>query len=133
MCLRMYCKYLIYLCALMQFFKTNIFGVLALLVGMLLLLNTFININEIQSFNAFQNVGEYVAVKTSMEPNLYTGSLRLSLMFLLFLLIPVVLSIVHKRKKGNKIILYSSIIIILINFLVYPYFLTLLSNTINTI
>jgi hypothetical protein len=114
----------------MQFFKKNIFGFLAIVVGLYLLTHTIININEILEFKEFENIGEYSAVKKSIEPNLGSGVLKTSLVFLLFLIIPVILSIVHKRRKANNKIMYIALVIVLANFLVFPYLLTLLYNSI---
>nr|WP_321223334.1 hypothetical protein [uncultured Psychroserpens sp.] len=119
-----------YLCPLMQFFKKNIFGFLAIVVGLYLLTHTIININEILEFKEFENIGEYSAVKKSIQPNLGSGVLKTSLVFLLFLIIPVILSIVHKRRKANNKIMYIALVIVLANFLVFPYLLTLLYNSI---
>ena len=69
----------------------------------------------------------------NIQPSLMAGGIKVSLIFLTFLLIPVVLSIVHKRKKANRIVLYVAIALILINFLVFPYYLTQLFNTFNSI
>ena len=129
----MYCEYLIYLCSLMQFFKRNIFGIFAVLIATCLLGNSVININEIHEYNEFKNFGEYTAVEENVEPSLMAGGLKMSLVFLFFLLIPVVLSILHKRRKANAIIFYLALGLVLINFLVFPYILTLLYNSINTI
>jgi len=131
--LRMYCQYLIYLCSLMQFFKRNIFGILAIVIAGYLLGTSIFNIYEIQDYNEFKGFGEYITVEENVEPNILIGGLKMSLMFLFFLLIPVVLSILHKRKKASKVILYLALGLVGINFLVFPYILTLLYNSINSI
>ncbi|WP_460219253.1 hypothetical protein [Psychroserpens sp. MEBiC05023] len=117
----------------MSFLKKNIFGLLAILVGIYLLINSISNINEILNYEEFYAIGEYVAVKQNMEPNLMSGVIKMSLVFLLFLLIPVVLSVLHKRRKANNKILYIAIVFIVANFLVFPYLLTLFYNTTKSI
>lgn len=133
----MYCEYLIYLCSLMQFLKKNIFGILAIVSGAYLLLNTLTNISDIQFFNELENVGEYIKVEKKTEvdgqPSLMTGGLKVSIIFLTFLLIPAVLTILHKRRKANAIVCYMALALILINFLIFPYYLTQLFSTFNTI
>ena len=117
----------------MQFFKRNIFGILALLIGGYLLSNTLSDIYEIQDYNELKDFGEYITVEENVEPNLLVGGLKMSLIFLFFLLIPVVLSILHKRRKADNKILYLALILVGINFLLFPYVLTLLYNSINSI
>jgi len=122
----------------MPFFKQNIFGIIAVFVAAYLLFDTISDINEIQNFFPAENIGEYVAVEKRIETTvsegsgLITGKLKVSLVFLMLLLIPVVLLILHKRKKGHAVIFYSALILIVINFLTFPYFLTLLNSSINT-
>ena len=111
----------------MQFLKQNIFGILAILIGCYLLYDTYDGVVELQRFN---EVEQHVAIENTVEPGISgeavvkPGWLEVSLIFLTFLLIPVVLTIIHKRKKGNPIIFYSALLIVLINFLFFPYLLT---------
>ncbi|WP_047547033.1 hypothetical protein [Psychroserpens sp. Hel_I_66] len=117
----------------MGFLKKNIFGILAIIIGIVLLINSILDIDEIQNFNEFIKVGEYISAEKNVVPNLMTGILKMSLWFLLFLLVPVVLSIVHKRRQANNKILYVAIVFVLANFLVFPYLLTLFYNSTQSI
>ena len=135
MCLRMYCQFVIYLCPRMQYFKRNILGILAIVVGLVLLSVSVSNITELQSFLELTEPGEYIAVETNVdtivEPSLMAGGLKVSLIFLAVLFVPVVLSIFHARRKADKKILYLALGLVLINFLVFPYYLTLLFGSLN--
>lgn len=122
-----------YLCPLMTFFKKNIFGFFAILIGIYLLHNSITNIIEIQNFDEFYNVGEYIAVERSIAPNLTSGIIKTSLVFLFFLVIPVMLAIIHKKRKADHIILYAVLALVIANFLVFSYLLTLIYNLTNSI
>lgn len=122
-----------YLCPLMSFLKKNIFGFLAILIGICLLINSISNINEILNYKDFDTIGEYISVEKHTEPSLMSGIIKMSLVFLLFLVIPVILSIIHKRRKADNKILYIAVVFIVTNFLVFPYLLSLFYNSTNTI
>ena len=114
----------------MEFLKQNIFGILSILVGCILMYDTYLNTAELNTFKNTSEVGQYIAVEERVEvgenqrPSLMAGGLKVSLIFLTFLLVLVVLAIVHKRRKGSSKVLYAAIGIIVINFLFFPYFLT---------
>ena len=92
-----------------------------------------INIKEILNYKELKNVGEYIAIEENTQPSLMAGGIKISLIFLMFLLAPVIAAIFHKRRKGNKIIMYLALALVLINFLMFPYYLTVLYNMINSI
>lgn len=105
----------------------NVFGVISILLSLYLIICNVVNIIEIIE------VGKTITNESNgnIKPTLVASEIKTCLVLIFPLIIPVVFSIIHLIRKANFKIFMISVLLIVLNILLFVYSLIEIFNSIQ--